>query len=107
MAEIVYAVPGKEIQDAPAFCREEFGSPAACVAYVHLQKLEQPGPVRIEGIRILVFGASFSPGRDNSSVQGRSSEHRCEHLFVSEAVCGTHHRMAQVPKRTINLKTAN
>ena len=49
---VVYAVAGEEIENAAAIGGEEFRRRAAFVLHVHLQKVEQLDPLRIDVVGV-------------------------------------------------------
>ena len=50
---VMDAIPGKKIQEAAAILRVQFNARAALVAHIHLQRVEQPHPLRIYMFLIL------------------------------------------------------
>ena len=55
MPGIVHAIAGKKIENAASILSEKFAPQALPVANVHVEKVEQPNPFRID-----VFGVDFA-----------------------------------------------
>jgi len=59
--DVMHAVAGEEIENAPAVRGEEFAARTALVARIHLQQVKQPNPLRIH-----VFGVHGVDRRDSN-----------------------------------------
>jgi hypothetical protein len=65
VTDIVNAVAGKEVENAPSILYEEFRSQAALIADVHLQQIKQPHPFRIHILGVALRRAGASIGFEN------------------------------------------